>query len=121
MAESPADKYAGENKLAERFGGQTELERVVPTPSVIPASEIGQSDLCWAAGGLALTEANNEKAANASLTTQSLLQESAVNLATPEIDSRIDVQKKNLDTLLQRYTDQHPDVIATRATLAERP
>jgi len=45
MAESPADKYAGENKLAERFGGQTELERVVPTPSVIPASEIGQSDL----------------------------------------------------------------------------
>ena len=64
MAESPADKYAGENKLAERFGGQTELERVVPTPSVIPASEIGQSDLCWAAGGLALTEANNEKAAN---------------------------------------------------------
>lgn len=57
---------------------------------------------------------NNEKTANANLTTQSLLQESAVSLATPEIDSRIDLQKKNLDTLLQRYTDQHPDVIATR-------
>jgi hypothetical protein len=64
MAESPADKYAGQNKLAERFGGQTELERVVPTPSVIPASEIKQSDLLWAAGGSAWKEANNETAAN---------------------------------------------------------
>ncbi|MFL6698567.1 MAG: XrtA system polysaccharide chain length determinant [Vitreoscilla sp.] len=67
----------------------------------------------------ARTQLNNEKAANANLTTQSLLQESAVNLATPEIDSRIDVQKRNLDTLLQRYTDQHPDVIATRHLIQE--
>ena len=67
----------------------------------------------------AKTQLNNEKAANANLTTQSLLQESAVNLATPEIDSRIDVQKKNLDTLLQRYTDQHPDVVATRHLIQE--
>lgn len=62
----------------------------------------------------AKTQLENEKAANANLTTQSLLQESAVTLATPEIDARIELQKKNLDTLLQRYTDQHPDVIATR-------
>jgi polysaccharide chain length determinant protein (PEP-CTERM system associated) len=62
----------------------------------------------------AKAQLENEKAANANQTTQSLLQESAVTLATPEIDSRIDVQKKNLDTLLQRYTDQHPDVVATR-------
>jgi len=67
----------------------------------------------------AKTQLENEKANNANLTTQSLLQESAVNLATPELDSRIDLQKKNLDTLLQRYTDQHPDVVATRHLIAE--
>ncbi len=39
MAESSADKYAYENKIAERFGGQKELELVVPTPSGIPAPE----------------------------------------------------------------------------------
>ena len=36
MAESSSDKYAYENKIAERFGGQKELELVVPTPSGIP-------------------------------------------------------------------------------------
>jgi polysaccharide chain length determinant protein (PEP-CTERM system associated) len=32
----------------------------------------------------------------------------------PEIDGRIDALKRNLDSLLQRYTDQHPDVVGTR-------
>lgn len=37
----------------------------------------------------------------------------------PEIDSRIDAQKRNLDTLLQRYTEQHPDVLGARRVLKE--
>jgi P63C domain len=37
MAESSPDKFAYENKIAERFGGQKELELIVPTPSVIPS------------------------------------------------------------------------------------
>jgi hypothetical protein len=37
MAESSLDKFAYENKIAERFGGQKELELIVPTPSVIPS------------------------------------------------------------------------------------
>jgi polysaccharide chain length determinant protein (PEP-CTERM system associated) len=41
------------------------------------------------------------------------------NVSLPEIDGRIDVQKRNLDTLLQRYTEQHPDVIGTRRMIKD--
>lgn len=40
-------------------------------------------------------------------------------IATPEIDARIDAQRRNLDALLQRYTDKHPDVAGTRRLIAE--
>ena len=55
-----------------------------------------------------------EKASGSNIVTRSLLQESALSVATPEIDARIEAQKKNLDNLLQRYTEQHPDVINAR-------
>jgi polysaccharide chain length determinant protein (PEP-CTERM system associated) len=51
--------------------------------------------------------------------TQSLLQESAISVATPEIDARIEVQKRNLDMLLQRYTEQHPDIVTTRRLIKD--
>jgi polysaccharide chain length determinant protein (PEP-CTERM system associated) len=38
---------------------------------------------------------------------------------TPEMDGRIDAMKRNLDTLLQRYTDRHPDVVGARRTIKE--
>ena len=63
---------------------------------------------------------NAEKAAaNTSTSTQSLLQESELTVATPEIDARIEAQKKNLDVLLQRFTEQHPDVISARHLISE--
>ncbi len=55
-----------------------------------------------------------EKSQSASISQRSLLQESATSVATPEIDARINAQKTNIDALLQRFTDQHPDVITAR-------
>lgn len=37
----------------------------------------------------------------------------------PEIDARIDALKRNLDTLMQRYTEQHPDVLGAKRVLAQ--
>lgn len=43
--------------------------------------------------------------------------ESSVSI--PDIDGRIDAQKRNLDVLLQRYTEQHPDVIGAKRVIKE--
>jgi polysaccharide chain length determinant protein (PEP-CTERM system associated) len=61
----------------------------------------------------------SEKSNGPGLVTQSLLQESTINVSTPEIDARLETQKKNLDSLLQRYTEQHPDVITTRRLIKD--
>ena len=39
--------------------------------------------------------------------------------ATPELDARIDAQKRQLDELLRRYTDQHPDVVLTQKLIKQ--
>ncbi|MDR2839059.1 MAG: chain length-determining protein [Azonexus sp.] len=40
-------------------------------------------------------------------------------VSLPEIDGRIDTLKRNLDTLLQRYTEQHPDVVSARRLIKD--
>jgi polysaccharide chain length determinant protein (PEP-CTERM system associated) len=50
---------------------------------------------------------------------QSLLQESNANISTPEIDARLADLRRNLDALLQRFTDQHPDIISTRKLIKD--
>lgn len=61
----------------------------------------------------------NEKSQMTGAATQSLLQESTLSVATPEIDARIEFQKKNLDSLLQRFTEQHPDIVSARKLIKE--
>lgn len=41
------------------------------------------------------------------------------SVSLPEIDGRLDTQKRNLDNLLQRYTDQHPDVLGARRLIKD--
>lgn len=48
-----------------------------------------------------------------------LLQEPGQSFATPEIDARIDGLRRNLDGLLQRFTEQHPDIISTRRLIKD--
>jgi polysaccharide chain length determinant protein (PEP-CTERM system associated) len=38
---------------------------------------------------------------------------------TPEIDARIDAQKRQIDDLLRRFTEQHPDILASRRLIAQ--
>ncbi len=62
----------------------------------------------------------NEKSQNAApASLESPVDDPMLGIATPEIDSRIDAQKRNLDMLLQRYTEQHPDVVSTRKLIRE--
>jgi protein tyrosine kinase modulator len=52
----------------------------------------------------------------------SLIPDSADNsdvIATPEIDARISALRRDLDTLLRKYTDEHPDVVATKRLLTQ--
>jgi len=39
--------------------------------------------------------------------------------AVPEIDARLDAARRDLDLLLRKYTDQHPDVVATQKLITQ--
>ena len=60
-----------------------------------------------------------EKGQSGNVAAQSLLQESSIAVSTPELDSRIAGHKTNLDALLQRFTEQHPDVVTTRRLIKD--
>ena len=99
------DMQVGEGRdMASRLGemnGQLEKARL----------ELHEAENARDAAKAALA---SEKSQDANLSTQSLLQESTISVATPEIDARLDAQRRQLDNLLQRFTEQHPDVISAR-------
>ena len=50
---------------------------------------------------------------------KNLMSDNPATISTPEIDARIDAQKRNLDALLQRFTEQHPDVVGARRLIKD--
>jgi polysaccharide chain length determinant protein (PEP-CTERM system associated) len=62
---------------------------------------------------------SGEHSASSNMATQSLLAESAINVSTPELDARLDALRRQLDAQLQRFTDQHPDVLNTRRLIKD--
>ncbi len=88
------------------------------------ASRLGELSTAMERARLELKEAENSRDAarqqmegekkGVTSTTQSLMQESAISVSTPEIDARIAELRRNLDSLMQRFTEQHPDVVALR-------
>ncbi len=67
----------------------------------------------------AVKQLQEMKAESANSSIAGILQESAMTASTPEIDARIAAVQHNLDGLLQRYTEQHPDVVGSRRLLKE--
>ena len=49
----------------------------------------------------------------------SLLAGGSMSVVTSEIDSRISAQQRSLDNLLQRYTDQHPDIVSAKRLIRD--
>lgn len=87
-------------------------------------SQVGEVAAQLAAARLALREAENSRnALQRQLAGEEpvLLPEAPVDrkVSIPEIDGRIDALQKNLDGLLQRYTDAHPDVVGTRRIIEQ--
>jgi polysaccharide chain length determinant protein (PEP-CTERM system associated) len=95
------------------------------------ASRLSEVSAQLEAAKLQLREAENARdaarqqlsaersSATSTSSTQSLLQESALSVSTPELDARIESHRRNLDALLQRFTEQHPDVQGTRRLIKE--
>jgi len=67
----------------------------------------------------ARTQLTSERVPATTASASPASQEAAFPVTTPELDGRIEVQKRSLDGLLQRYTDQHPDVVSTKRLLKE--
>ena len=94
------------------------------------ASRVGEVAKQLEQARLELAEAENardsakkqiadEKLSGSIAATTSLMQEPGTLVATPEIDARIEAQKRNIDQLLQRYTEAHPDIMFSRKMLRE--
>lgn len=90
------------------------------------AGQVGTISAQLSQARLELREAENARdAARRQLesekasSSRNLMSDSPTSISTPEIDGRIDAQKRSLDALLQRFTEQHPDVVSARRLIKD--
>jgi polysaccharide chain length determinant protein (PEP-CTERM system associated) len=119
-AEAKLKEFRIRNIESQNVDGKDATSRIAELASQLDAARLQMRE-AEQAREAARNSLEAEKGAQADTVTQSLLQESATgaSLATPELDARIEHQQKNLDALLQRFTEEHPDVIAARRLIAD--
>ena len=89
------------------------------------SEEVNRLRLEYSAGEQARDALRRELASESpQLPAQALGTPGAPGLATPaalvsEYEPRLDAARKQLDELLRRYTDEHPDVVSTRRIIAQ--
>ncbi|MFO1217489.1 MAG: XrtA system polysaccharide chain length determinant [Burkholderiaceae bacterium] len=119
-AEAKLKDFRIRNIDAQNIEGKDATTRIAELASQLDAAKLQQRE-AEQAREAAKASLEAEKGSQADTVVQSLLQESAMaaGSSTPELDARIDLLQKNLDALLQRFTDEHPDVIAARRLVAD--
>ena len=117
-AESRLKEFRLKNIQAMTGDGKDSASRLSEMASQLERSRLEYREAVNARDS-AKQQLDAERNRSGNSTVQSLLQESSISVATPEIDSRLDAQRRNLDALLQRFTDQHPDVVSTRKMIKD--
>jgi polysaccharide chain length determinant protein (PEP-CTERM system associated) len=117
-AEARLKEFRLRNLDVEYGEGRDAAARLAEASTALDGAKLELSEAVNARDA-ARAQLEAERRQGASLSTQSLLQESALSVSTPETDARIEALRKGLDQLLQRYTDNHPDVVTTRKLLKD--
>jgi polysaccharide chain length determinant protein (PEP-CTERM system associated) len=117
-AEARMKEFQLRNIATRSADGKDAASRMAEANAQLQASQLQLREAEFARDA-AKQQLAMERGQGANMATQSLLLESTINVATPELDSRIGELKKNLDALMQRYTDQHPDVVTTRRLIKD--
>jgi polysaccharide chain length determinant protein (PEP-CTERM system associated) len=117
-AEARMKEFRLRNIATQSSDGKDAATRLAEANSQLQAAQLQLREAEFARDA-AKQQLALERGQGGNVATQSLLQESTINVSTPELDARLNDLRKNLDALMQRYTDQHPDVITTRRLIKD--
>ena len=118
-AEARLKEFRLRNIERQNLDGKSSADRMGEVGAQLEAARLQLREAERARDAAKLQLEREQKSFGAAVNTSDAGARTSAALATPELDSRIDGMKRNLDTLLQRYTEKHPDVLNTRRTLAE--
>lgn len=118
-AEAKLKEFRIRNIDTQTGDGRDAATRITELSTSLDAArlQLREAEQSRDAARAAMESERNGQSAAAAL--PDLLNGTSAPVATPELDARIDAQKRGLDTLLQRFTDQHPDVLAARRLIKD--